>query len=252
MGNPADSSLATGKGLPWGPMDTGKPDKPKYQTDFIEGMGDPRLQALDQNIKKVRLRDNALAGGQAQDQYMGGMTKLMSGAGTQSADAGRNMTDIANSTALSAQRVSADFAMKDLEQRMQQAEFMNKAKERANQLMAQQYGQDMGEFNQEQAGRGQFVNGLAGAAGSLAGAALGGPIGSGLAAKLFGGLASDYAGDPVGKGLAAGMFGGAPDLPGLDPDMAFMLEQGMDPNLADFDMGAGDYPSQYWPSPVRR
>jgi hypothetical protein len=76
-------------------------------------------------------------------------------------------------------------------------------------LNAQAYNQQMQQYQQQMAQRNAMIGGLASIGGTLAGAALGGPIGAGLGRSIFGGAAGSTGGDDYLSGYVnRNSFGG--------------------------------------------
>lgn len=97
-----DSALFTGAGTPWGPRDTGAPDKPKYKTDPNEMQGfdyGPMQKAMEQSIRETRARrdQGTRAGLLGANPYGGGQGSAASRAYGQSA--AQAESDIASSNA---------------------------------------------------------------------------------------------------------------------------------------------------------
>lgn len=76
-------------------------------------------------------------------------------------------------------------------------------------LNAQAYNQQMQQYQQQMAQRNAMLGGLASIGGTLAGAAMGGPIGAGLGRSIFGGAAGSTGGDDYLRGYVnRNSFGG--------------------------------------------
>ena len=156
-----------GSGNPWGPMTTGMPETPVYET--FES--DPsRVQGFNtSDLKRALDREIALRGGGAQDQYLAGASKAMGGYGTQSSDFARRLSEIASETAAGKNKVAADLAMQEWQSRLNQMEAMNRAREARNRLLQGRYQTDKEAFDREQEQRAQFNQAIAQTVGSVVG-----------------------------------------------------------------------------------
>ncbi len=150
-----------GKGMPWGPMESGRPDRPafeQYDTDTSHFMDSPEAKAA--------LAEMATQGGDAQRQYLAGASKAL-GSGTTSGSMQGRMANIAALAEKNKNAALTDIASKKMDA-------FNRAKEAANRLKAGQYNADQEAYGQEQAGRGAAVGGLLKGLASLGGGYLGG------------------------------------------------------------------------------
>lgn len=153
-------ALTTGKGTPWGPMETGRPDVPKYEeydTNTAHFMDSPEARQA--------LAEMATQGGDAQRNYLAGASKAL-GSGTTS---GSMQGRLANIAALAEKNKNA--ALTDIASRKMDA--FNRAREAKNRLLQGQYGADLGAYGAEEQGRGQAIGGLLGGLTSLGGSYLG-------------------------------------------------------------------------------
>ncbi len=160
MGNPAESSLFTGKGTPWGPMNTGRPSDPNFIMDPSQVQGfdySPMRQQLGERI--------GMAGKEAQGQYLAGQSKLMGGVG-RSSGAGTGLANIATDTERNRNMMDAELAMKDWQQRTELMKALNA-------LKGSKYASDLGAYENEQNQRGQFVGDALGALSGGVGSFLG-------------------------------------------------------------------------------
>lgn len=160
MGNPKDSSLFTGKGTPWGPMETGRPDAPDYITDPNQ------IQGFDYSPMRQQLAERmAMQGKQAQGQYLAGQSKLMGGVG-RSSGAGTGLANIATDTERGINQMDAELALKDWQDRIQMMNALNALKQ-------SKYNTDAAAYGAEQGARGGFVGDALGALGMGIGSYLG-------------------------------------------------------------------------------
>lgn len=210
MGDPRQSSLATGAGMPWGPMQTGRPTDPvfeQYEQDLSKYKPDTANQVAEMQ------RDLALKGGGAMRQYQAQAAK-MGGAGTTTADMGRRMGDIAVATDYNQRRGAADIEFAAMDMGMKQMDAINRARSMRNQLLADDYNRKSAEFNAEQQSRGGFVKGLLGTVGTIGGGIAGGIMSGGnpmgvMAGSSMGGSLAGLAGGGGGGGqLSAPGYGG--------------------------------------------
>lgn len=154
-------ALTKGKGTPWGPMESGRPDVPvyeQYDTDTSHFMDSPEARQA--------LAEMATQGGDAQRQYLAGQSKMLGSGTTSGSESGR----LANISALAEKNKNA--ALTSIAG--QKMDAFNRAKDAANRLKQGQYASDLGAYGQEQSGRGAAIGGLAGGAAGLLGSYLGG------------------------------------------------------------------------------
>ena len=162
----------SGAGTPWGPMDTGAPDKPVYDEYATDAN---QFKGLDMSPAKIAaMRQIALSGGRSADQYMAGASKAMGGYGTQTSDMGRRLSEIATQTSADQNKVAADMALQEWQAKMQEMAAFNKAKEARNALRKGQYSDAQAAFDREQAERAAFAQAAASMAGNVIGSAVGG------------------------------------------------------------------------------
>jgi hypothetical protein len=143
-----------GKGMPWGPMESGRPDTPAYEaqdTNIQHFMDSPQIR---QAIEEMATR-----GGDAQRAYMAGQSKML-GSGTTS---GSNSGALANIAALAEK--NRNTATTGLAQAQMDA--FNRARQAANEFKQRQYATDLGAYNNEEANRGQAVGSIGTGIGSL-------------------------------------------------------------------------------------
>lgn len=169
MGNPKDNPLLTGKGTPWGPMDTGRPDAPAFQALAT----DPnQFNAFDRSGQKASLqRDIGLAGGQAARSF-GAQASKMLGSGTRSSNTAGRLADIAAQTEKNKIDASNQIAFQEWEDKKSLMDAFNRARMAANDASMRKYDIDSDAFGKEQQGRGDFWSGLAQAGGQIAGGLL--------------------------------------------------------------------------------
>jgi hypothetical protein len=161
MGNPRQSSLFTGKGTPWGPMDSGAPDSPNFITDPSQVAG------FDYSPMRKQLAERmGMQGQEAAGQYLANQSKLMGGV-ARSSGAGTGLAQIATDTERNKGMMDAELAMQDWQQRMAMMNALNALKQ-------SKYQTDMGAFQNEQAGRAGFLGDALGLAATGAGAYFGG------------------------------------------------------------------------------
>lgn len=154
-------ALTKGKGTPWGPMESGRPDAPvyeQYDTDTSHFMDSPEAREA--------LAEMATQGGDAQRQYLAGQSKMLGSGTTSGSQSGR----LANISAL-AEKNKNSALVNIAGQRM---DAFNRARDAANRLKQSKYGADLGAYGQEESGRGQAIGGLLGGLASLGGGYLGG------------------------------------------------------------------------------
>lgn len=167
MGNPKDSSLVTGKGLPWGPMDTGNPDAPQFE-DFNT---DPnKFQGPDLTpYRQAMARRIAASGGQAATMARGQLGAAGFG---RSGDMENAMTRIAGETAQSQNEMDAGLGLQDWQNKMGLMDAFNRAVGYKNEMKQRRYETDKQAYGQENEQRGSFYGNLLNLGGQLGGAAL--------------------------------------------------------------------------------
>lgn len=154
-------TLTKGAGTPWGPMESGRPDRPNYEqydTDLSKYMQGPEVEALREAF--------ALQGGDAGRQYMAAQSKMLGSGTTSGSNAGR----LANIAALTQKGTNAAT----LAAAKEQMDAFNRARDARNRLLAQQYGADANAYGQEQQARGSAIGGLLGGGANVLGSYLGG------------------------------------------------------------------------------
>lgn len=154
-------AVTKGKGTPWGPMESGRPDVPvyeEYDTDTSHFMDSPEAREA--------LAQMATQGGDAQRNYLAGASKAL-GSGTMSGSAGGRLANIAALAEKNKNTALTQIAG-------QKMDAFNRAKEAKNRLKQAQYGADLGAYGDEQQGRGAAMGGLLGGVASLGGSYLGG------------------------------------------------------------------------------
>jgi hypothetical protein len=170
--NPFHSSLFTGAGTPWGAMEYGKPDAPKFSNDpnQFQGFNSSSLRdALNQSIRRGAAANRAASLAAAQK---GGALS-----------SGQMQTGLGGVSAQQAEQenlMNANLARQD---------WMDKvaAMDRYNQQQMAKYAIDKENFDSEQKGRGEFWGNVGKIAGTVGGGLLGGPAGAAVGSSLFGG-----------------------------------------------------------------
>ena len=163
-------ALTKGMGTPWGPMESGRPSTPNYDayaTDPGQFAGfdfSPQAAAAKNAI--------ALGGGDAARAYQAQSARMLGNGTTEGASNGR-LANIAAQTEKNQNESANQFALQGYQSQMQQMDAYNRAKQLANSLKEQQYGTDMGAYNQEANQRGQAIGALTGGLAGLAGKYLG-------------------------------------------------------------------------------
>lgn len=162
-------AITKGKGTPWGPMETGRPDQPVIDTAF---MTDPsQIAGRDQTAQRKAMRSRVATGaGRATEQALASLGR----AGVQGSDQSRALADIAGGQAGALGDVEATLEREDTDYRTQLMNLMNQAKDAKNRYALQKYGMDESAFEKEQQGRGDFYGGIA----DLASAGLGSYFGA--------------------------------------------------------------------------
>ena len=151
----------------WGPMKTGKPNAPAYETDYAS---DPTtFRGADLSALRAEGQRQAdLKGGAAQTQFMAGASKAM-GPGSSSSDMGRRLSEIASQTAYDQQRAVGETALQEWQSKMAQLEAFNRAKNARNTLANQRYQTDLGAFSSEEEKRAKQQAAMAQVLGSVIG-----------------------------------------------------------------------------------
>lgn len=152
--------MGNGKGTPWGPMDTGRPD------DFNPETDPNKFQGFDYSpIKAQLMNEIGLQGGDAQRQYLASQSKLL-GSGTQQGSQSGRLANLAAMTQKNQSSLAADIAMKEWKDKVELMNAFNRAKQA-------KYQADLGAFNNEQQGRAGFIGSALGAGAQGLGAYLG-------------------------------------------------------------------------------
>lgn len=152
--------MGDGKGMPWGPMESGRPNAPAYEqydTNIQHFMDSPEIRQA--------VEDAALQGGNAQRGYMAAQSKLL-GSGTSSGSQSGALANIAAQAEKNRNAMTMGLAG-------QQMDAFNRAKQARNELLARQYGVDLGAYGQEQNARGQAIGALLGGGANAFGQYLG-------------------------------------------------------------------------------
>ncbi len=159
-----------GKGMPWGPMEGGRPSAPVYEQYDT----DPNhFKGFDYSPMAAQAKNEiALGGGNAARQYLADQSKML-GSGTTSGSGSGQLANIAAQTEKNQAGAANQFALEAYNSQQQQMDAYNRAKEARNRLLQGQYGADMGAYGQEEQGRGQAIGGLLGGLASLGGGYLG-------------------------------------------------------------------------------
>lgn len=174
MGDPRKSSLLNGDGTPWGPKQFGRPSDPAYEQDYVTDLNDSRIKGYDNSPQKAAfLNDVALSGGDAQNQYLAGQSRLMGGVARSTGSAG-GLRGLAAQTQRVRESGLADFATKERQDRYELTNLFNSAKDRRNALKKSKFDSEAARDMAEDQQRGQFWNSILGAVGSAAGGFLGG------------------------------------------------------------------------------
>ncbi len=165
-------ALTKGTGTPWGPMESGRPQTPNYETDFAtdptQFKGGFDYSPLASQLKN----DIALQGGNAQRNYLAGTSKLL-GSGTTSGSGAGQLANIAAQTEKNQNAANLDIGRMGWEDQLRAMDAFNAAKNARNRLKQGQYGTDLGAYGQEEQGRGEAIGGLLGGLGRLGGGYLG-------------------------------------------------------------------------------
>lgn len=167
MGNPKQSSLFTGAGLPWGAMDTGRPDIPQFEDLAF----DPnKFQGPDLSpYRQAMARRIAARGGEATTAARGALTA--SGFG-RSGDTEGAISRIAGETAQGQNELDAALGLEDWRNKMGLMDAYNRAISARNEMKQRRYEGDREAFEREQGQRGSFYGNLLGLGGQLGSAAL--------------------------------------------------------------------------------
>lgn len=162
---------------PWGPMQYGKPDDLKLETDPYAMQGAPDLSPM----RQAMMQRIAKQGEGSTNQAMASLNK----AGVQGADQTRALADIAGNVAQGQAQGEAQLNQQDFGNRMGLMEALNNARTR-------KYGIDSQNYGNEQSARQGFWGGAMDLGGTLGGAALGGafggPVGAAAGAGIGGSL----------------------------------------------------------------
>jgi hypothetical protein len=236
--DPRHSSYFTGAGLPWSGMETGRPDDPQ----FGAYMTPDQMKGMDfGNWAKAQQQRAALAGGDQERAYGARASKYMGGAGSNSADSARRVSDIMAQTQNNLGNIAADRQMQEFNSKVAEANAYNQSMQMANQLKADKYNRDAAEFNAEQGARGGLISGGlgilgtigGGIAGGLPGAMAGGQLGQGIGNMALGKPANFNLSAPMGQqydevslpDLPDGELGVGGDILDMDPELLMALER---------------------------
>lgn len=152
--------MGDGKGMPWGPMEFGRPNAPAYEqydTNVQHFMDSPEIRQA--------AEDASLQGGNAERGYLAAQSKRL-GSGTSSGSQQGALANIAAQSEKNRNALVTSLAEK-------QMDAFNRARQARNDLLARQYGVDLGAYGNEQNARGGAIGSLLGGLGHLGGAYLG-------------------------------------------------------------------------------
>jgi hypothetical protein len=156
-------------------MQTGMPSQPNYGK-VLTNPYDSSIQGPDLSpLRKAMMQRIAQQGQNQGQQSAAGLQR----AGVHGADQMRGLADVMQGQAQARTGLEGELQQQDFSNRLAEMNAANSATLGQNNQLFNRYESDLGNFNQENQGRGDFWNGLASLGGSALGGMMGGMFGGG-------------------------------------------------------------------------